>query len=386
MSEILLTQEVGSLAKPSWRVQPLAGQPVTAEHLDQAAEWAGRLDLDPAVSLAILETAQQEGGELSQETRYAIKQLAARYAIRLQEKAGLDILYDGEQDRPEMYQDAVSKTAGFSPRGRLRAFDNKSFLKSAVVEPPGFIASWYDAEFTRARQESERAIKVPITGAYTIADWSFDEFYRRRLDQGGQGLSSTAAKRAFVLDVAERVLRPNIASLLAAGAEWVQIDEPAATTKPDEVPLFVEAFNRSVAGLAGSFSVHICFSDYNLLFPYVSDLQNCNQFSLEFANRDGRDLGTDSVHRPAYEILQQFRQHTPDTGIGLGVTSVHDNVIEAPELVRDRVLRAVDIVDDPRLVYPSPDCGLRTRNWQVAFDKLRTTVEGTDLARQQLGA
>lgn len=382
MSNILLTQEVGSLSKPDWRVQPINGQPVTEPHIDQAVSWAERLDLDASEAEGVLRAAQAEGVNLSTESQQDIKLLAARFAIRLQEQAGLDILYDGEQDRPEMYQDAVSKTVGFEPRGRLRAFDNKSFLKSAVVDRPSVGQPWYSDEFSRIQTETSRAIKVPITGAYTIADWSFDEYYQKQREQGGLGLPPHEAKRAFVLDLAERVLRPNIASLIEAGANWVQIDEPAATTKPDEVPLFIESFNRSVAGLVGKFSVHICFSDYSLLFPHIEALENCGQFSLEFANRDKRDLGADKVHRPAYEILENFKQYAPDTAVGLGVTSVHDDEIETPRLVRDRILRAVDIFGDPTKIFPSPDCGLRTRSWDTAYDKLAVTVEGARLAEQ----
>ncbi len=384
MSELLLTQEVGSLAKPDWRVQPINGQPVSDTHISQAVGLAERLDIDTEETLSILQFAQQEGHNLSADSEQAIKLLAARYAIRLQEKAGLDILYDGEQDRPEMYQDAVEKIAGFEPRGRLRAFDNKSFLKSAITARPEFEEPWYDSEFLRAQHLTSRTVKVPITGAYTIADWSFDEYYQKRQQDGGLGLPIGEAKRAFVLDLADRVIRPAIASLVESGAEWVQIDEPAATTKPAEVPLFIESFNRSVAGLAGKFSVHICFSDYSLLFPHIEELENCSQFSLEFANRDSRDLGVDKHHRPAYEILHGFKQHAPDTAIGLGVTSVHDNSVEEVGVVRDRILRAVDIVGDPSKIYPSPDCGLRTRSWEVAYDKLVATVEGTQLARQAI--
>lgn len=384
MSEALLTQEVGSLAKPSWRVQPVNGIAVTEQHIQDATAWAERLNLDPVAAQVTLKAIQSEG-EVSPENLYALKFIAARYALRLQEKAGLDIIYDGEQDRPEMYQDAVQKTLGFRERGRLRAFDDKSFLKSAVVAPPEILAPWYTEEYIRASRLANRPVKVPITGAYTIADWSYDEYYHRSQARGGRGLNRADAKEAFVLDLADRVIRPNIQALLEKGAEWIQIDEPAATTKPEEVPLFIESFNRSVAGLAGKFSVHICFSDYSLLFPYVEKLENCSQFSLEFANRDPRGLGRDRAQRPAYEILDKFREHSPDTGIGLGVTSVHDNELESPELVRDRILRAVDIIDDPTLLYPSPDCGLRTRSWEVAFDKLQTTVEGTRLARQELG-
>lgn len=382
MGDILLTQEVGSLAKPSWRVQPLNGQPITDAHIGEAAVWGERLGFDPDEATAWLIAGQSQEGGLDVETRAGIQLLAARYAVRLQEAAGLDILYDGEQYRPEMYQSLIEQALGFEPRGRVRAFDNKSYLKSAVVETPGIPWPGYVEEFNRVRSLTDRQVKVPITGAYTAADWSFDEFYEKSAEKGGKGLPKDEARRAFVLDVAERVVRPHVASLVEAGADWVQIDEPAATTKPDEVGLFVESFNRSVAGLAGKFSVHICFSDYSLLFPHVADLENCSQFSLEFANRDGRELGVDASHRPAYEILGDFAEHTPDTAIGLGVTNIHIDDVETPELVRDRVLRAVEIVGDPTLVYPSPDCGLRTRSWDVAFAKLQATVEGTQLARE----
>lgn len=383
MSELLLTQEVGSLAKPNWRVQPVQTNTITNEHFTDAIAWAGRLDIDPQLPYDILRTAQAEP-ELTSESLHAIKGLSALYAVRLQEKAGLDILYDGEQDRPEMYQDAVDRTNGFEPRGRLRAFDNKSFLKSAVVETPSISTPWYVEELDRAKQATARLLKVPITGAYTLADWSFDEYYQKRSEKGGRGLPKNAARRAFVLDLAERVIRPNIASLLESGAEWIQIDEPAATTKPEEVPLFVEAFNTSVEGLVGKFSVHICFSDYNLLFPHIEQLENCAQYSLEFANRDSHELGTDATQRPAYEVLAKLRDHAPESGVGLGVTSVHDDTIEDPKVVRDRILRAVDILGDPTKVYPSPDCGLRTRSWDVALKKLETTVAGTRLAKSEL--
>ncbi|HEX5796757.1 MAG TPA: hypothetical protein VFX86_00015 [Candidatus Saccharimonadales bacterium] len=380
MSEVLQTQEVGSLAKPNWRVIPFREGRITADHLQEAEEWALRLDIDPERPLEVLVDAQTNlntQGRLEPDQAVAIRSLAARFAVRLQEKAGLDILYDGEQDRPEMYQAAVEGTVGFEPRGRVRAFDNKSYEKSAITSPPGLIKPWHVEEVVRLQALTNRDIKVPITGAYTIADWSFDEYYAREepLD---------TAKEKFVIDLARNVIRPNIESLLAKGVRWIQIDEPAATTKKDEVPLFIRAFNESVRGLAGRFSVHICFSDYSNLFPHIEQLEGCSQFSLEFANRDPHDLGRDKAHRPAYEILAGFKRHAPETAIGLGVSDVHDNEIESPQLIRDRILRAVDIVENPALVYPSPDCGLRTRSWDVAYDKLQAVAIGSGLAREQL--
>ncbi len=376
MTEALLTQEVGSLAKPNWRIAAVAGKEVTDQHVADALVWAERLGFDrDEIGLEfsrIRADANCTETECQDWAKEKARFLAARFAVRLQESAGLDIIYDGEQDRSEMYQHAASRTEGFEWRGRVRVFDNNSFRKAACTNPVGISEPWHTAEVDRLLEiGTEKRIKVPVTGAYTLADWSYDEHYGNRRD--------------FVLDLARNVVRPNVAALLEQGVTWVQIDEPAATTKPDEVPLFVESFNESVRDLLGQFSVHICFSDYSLLFPHVEELENCSQFSLEFANRDGAELGVDATHRTAYEILADVKRHNPDTGVGLGVVSIHEDKLETPLLVRDRVLRAVDLLGDPTKVFPSPDCGLRTRSWQVAYEKLSRTVEGARLARQELG-
>lgn len=375
MSEKLLTQEVGSLAKPNWRVEPIRTGTLTGQHIADAVAWSERLGIGPDTTEHRFQTLR--GGLASPDpdqqawAKDGLRHEAARFAIALQERAGIDIVYDGEQDRSEMYQHAVERTNGFEWRGRVRAFDNKSYRKAARVGALSIDQPWHSSEVDRLASLTDKPIKVPITGAYTLAAWSYDE----TLDGNRQ---------EFIRSLARDVVRPNIEALIAQGVEWVQIDEPAATTVPGEVPLFVESFNESTRDLIGKFSVHICFSDYSLLFPHVAKLDNCSQFSLEFANRDGRDLGTDAASRPAYEVLRQCVQHCPETGVGLGVTSVHDDQLETPELVRDRILRAVELVGDPADVYPSPDCGLRTRLWDVAFDKLRITAEGAQLARATL--
>lgn len=376
MSEALLTQEVGSLAKPNWRVAAVAGSEITDAHVADALVWADRLGLDrDEIDLKFRHIRDDAGCPEEQCQDWAKESarfLAARFAVRLQETAGLDIIYDGEQDRSEMYQHAADRTEGLEWRGRVRVFDNNSYRKAACTAPVGILEPWHTDEVDRLLEiGTEKLIKVPVTGAYTLADWSYDEHYGNRRD--------------FVLDLARNVVRPNVVSLLEQGVSWIQIDEPAATTKPDEVPLFVESFNESVQGLLGQFSVHICFSDYSLLFPHVEELENCSQFSLEFANRDGAQLGVDAAHRPAYEILADLRRHNPSAGVGLGVVSIHEDALESPLLVRDRVLRAVDLLGDPAKVFPSPDCGLRTRSWEVAYEKLAITVAGTLLARQELG-
>jgi 5-methyltetrahydropteroyltriglutamate--homocysteine methyltransferase len=267
----------------------------------------------------------------------------------------------------------------------VRSFDNKYYSKAAVVEPPSVEGPQDVDEFRFVQAHTDRMVKVPLTGAYTMVDWSYDEHYSHEGALGASAEHRYEGRRRFVADVAERVIRPNVEGLVAAGARWLQIDEPAATTKPDEVPLVVLGFNAAFRGVeAIRKSMHICFSDYNALWPHVLDLEDCLELQLEFANRDSRDLGTREEDRPGYaETLKLFREHGYPN-VGLGVLDIHSDFVEPAELVRDRVLYAVDVLGDPARIQVNPDCGLRTRSWDVVYEKLANMVEGTRLAEREL--
>jgi 5-methyltetrahydropteroyltriglutamate--homocysteine methyltransferase len=170
------------------------------------------------------------------------------------------------------------------------------------------------------------------------------------------------------------VIRPNLKALEKAGARVVQIDEPAATTHPEEVDIFVEGFNAATEGLKPKVTAHICYSDYRLLYPAVLEMKRCSQFAWEFANRDA-NFGD------GYKPLELFREYDDGREVGLGVVDVHVSRVESPEEVRDRILKAAKVLGDEDRIYVNPDCGLRTRTWKVAFEKLRNMVRGARLAR-----
>ena len=388
MKEQYITHEVGSLAKPEWRVKAIAGNTITETDVNLASYWGERLDIDYKQLVEVLSQAKEipAGSKLPLSERKFIRDSAAMYATRLQEKAGLDVVYDGEQDRVEMYEHAVKNSNGFEFRGSVRAFDNRYYSKAAIVDIPSIDKPWHVNELLRLQEITKSTIKVPITGAYTIAAWSFDEKYQK---VGGLGTkegmkANENAREEFVMDVASKLLRPNIEALIEKGAKWIQIDEPAATTIPSEVPLFVKSFNESIKGLTGAeFSVHICYSDYTLLFPHIQKMENCAQYSLELANKDSTELGIGDKDRKGYEVLKLFNDHNVSGRIGLGVTDIHSDFDESAELVRDRILYASKILGPDR-VNPSPDCGLRTRTWEVAFGKMERTVQGARLAEKRL--
>jgi 5-methyltetrahydropteroyltriglutamate--homocysteine methyltransferase len=374
-----LTREIGSLAKPPWRVKSFAGRSLEDEDVAEAERWGKRLEVEGYEELV-------EGLRSGSLTHSQVDDWAAMYAIRLLEKAGLDVVYDGEQRRTEMYDHVAAHARGFEPRGTVRSFDNKYYAKAAVVEPPSVAGPQDVEEFQFVRARTDRAVKVPLTGAYTMEDWSYDEHYAREGALGASAERRYEARRRFVADVAEHVIRPNVHGLVEAGADWIQIDEPAATTKPDEVPLVVHGFNVALSGVEAGVkkSMHICFSDYSALWPHVLELEDCLELQLEFANRDSRELGTDDDDRPGYrDTLRLFKEHGyPD--VGLGVLDIHSDFVEPAELVRDRVLYAVKVLDDPARIQVNPDCGLRTRNWDVVYDKLVNMVQGTRLAEDVL--
>src|ERR1700741_197020 len=119
----LLTHEVGSLDKPGWRVKAYAGQALQDRDLEEARTWGERLGVpDYERLLDLLHRAP-----FTKEQRVEIQRWSSLYALRLEESAGLDVVYDGEQQRTEMYDWAVAHTNGFEWRGSVRAFDNKYY-------------------------------------------------------------------------------------------------------------------------------------------------------------------------------------------------------------------------------------------------------------------
>lgn len=382
MSELLPTQEVGSLAKPRWMVKGYAGDKIGGEELKEVVDWGSKLGFKDVSEL--IKTLKMPD---SKERKREILKWSARYAIHLLEVAGLDIVFDGEQWRSEMYEHVIRNVHGFEFLGYVRSFDYRYFKKAACIDRPEYIRSFYLDEFLYTRSQTKRKVKIPFTGPYTLVDWSFNEYYEKRQttvkDFRARRLN---ARRELIFDLIKNVIRPEIKALVDHGAKWIQIDEPAATTNPskEEMELFVEAFNETVKGFDCIFSLHNCYSDYKLLAKYACELKNCYQLSLEFANRDSTQPGTDSNSRVGYGVLKNFEDYGFEGKYAPGVIDVHTNFIEPPELVRDRLFYVAKIIRDPRRIYASPDCGLRTRSWDVSFTKLKNMVLGANMAREIL--
>lgn len=381
----LLLHEIGSLAKPSWRVKPFIGMPLDDEDIIKAKKFGKLLDIDDKDELIDILEKRDNFDDADKET---IVHFSSLYATRLLEKAGLDLVYDGEQHRIEMYEHPIRKMEGFEFKGHVRSFDNKYYNKASCVGELKLKEDLHLNEFERIKSFTNKPVKIPITGAYTLVDWSYDEHFIKDISIGESGIreKKKKARRKFFKEMSTEIIYPTIESLIDEGAEFIQIDEPAATTKRDEIPEFISTIKDSIGDLSNRafFTVHICFSDYTLLFPHIKELQGyIDEVHLEYANRDTREPGVEPKRRTGYEILNSLK----DTRfiVGLGVLDVHTNYIEPPHLIRDRILYANDVIGDPNRLFIAPDCGLRTRTWDVVYEKLKNMAEGRNLASREMG-
>ncbi len=371
------TQEVGSLAKPAWLVKGLRGERVSAADLADLQEWAKVLRFTREAR----RVSELVGTPPGPRRDLELRDLASHHQVKLLETAGLDYVFDGEVHRVEMYEHPIRHCEGFTFYGHVRSFDNKYYRKAAATGEVGFKVPYHLEEFEYVDSKAKRTVKVPVTGPYTLADWSFNEFYLKRAAKGRKrkrvrGLYADA-KRELALDIARKVIRPNLKALIEAGAPVVQVDEPAATAHPDEVDTFVEAFNEATRGLSAEFPVHICLSDYRVLYPAALEMKRCSMWMWELANK--------AASEDAYRFLDLMDEFGDHRKVGVGVVDSHSDTVESAELVRDRLLRASEVLEDPERTFVNPDCGLRTRSLDVAFEKLQNMVEGAKLAREVVG-
>ena len=373
---------MGSLAKPGWRLKAYNGKSVSNVEIAEAVNWGKKLGVS---NLGKLVTLLSEGD--SPGRKRALLEWSAKYAIRFFETAGLDIVFDGEQWRSEMYEHVIRTVAGFKFLGYVKSFDFRYFNKAACTDKLKYVKSPYLDEFLFTKENTEKKIKVPFTGSYTLVDWTFNEYYEKKFSGEILGFKRRKfeAKREFLFDFIREVIRPEINKLVDSGAKWIQIDEPAATTNQtdEEMEFFVESFNETVKGFNCVFSLHNCYSHYEVLAKYACELRNCSQLSLEFANRDNRQTGMENA-RTGYKEIELFEEYGFQGNYGLGVIDVHTDFVEPAELVRDRILYVAKMIGDPSRIYVSTDCGLRTRTWEISFKKLKNMVLGAKMARHVL--
>ncbi len=293
-------------------------------------------------------------GEIDRKELRTLEEKATAFWIETQEELDIDVVVDGEMYRGDMVAYFAETLAGFTLGGLVRSYGNRYYKKPIITGPvrwPGPVT----VEWWRFAQErTERPVKGMLTGPYTIMDWSFNEYYPTRADA--------------TLALAKEI-RKEVEALAEAGAKIIQIDEPALSVRPEELPLASEALELVTRDLSVYFVTHICYGAFEFIYPRMLDLPMDN-FDLEMSNSD-------------LDLLELFVRHPFTKDFSFGCLDVHSHKIESPETVTARLKQVLESLS-PEQVWVDPDCGLKTRTVEEAVEKLRVMVGQTEALRATL--
>jgi 5-methyltetrahydropteroyltriglutamate--homocysteine methyltransferase len=290
---------------------------------------------------------------------------ATLLAIRAQEDARLDIITDGEICRESYSNRFATALDGVDIDNPGTALD-RSGHPNPVPRVVGPIRRKHpveveDLKFLRAH--TPRTIKITIPGPFTMAQQAQDDYY--------------GSREALAFGYAEAV-NEEVRDLFAAGADIVQLDEPYLQARPAEAQQYgVKVINRALDGVTGTTAVHICFGYAAIIherpagYSFLPELAacDCDQISIETA-QSGLDCS----------VLSSLDGKT----IILGVLDLADPAVESPEVVVERVRRALPYVPASRIVL-APDCGMKYLPRETAFGKLTAMTAAAVRLRAELG-
>ena len=289
---------------------------------------------------------------------------ATLLAIRDQERAGLDIITDGEQRR-ESYSNRFATALAGIDLERPGTTANRTGGFSTVPRVIGPIRRRHpvevgDVEFLRAN--TDRMIKMTVPGPFTMSVQCQDDFYHN--------------EEKLALDYASAV-NAEIKDLFAAGADIVQLDEPWMQSRPQQARRFgVAALDAALDGVTGTTAVHICFG----YAAVVKDKPSGYSFLSEL---ERSAVGQVSIEAAQPRLDLSILRHLPSKTIILGVIDLSDPAVETPATVADRIRNALPFVPAERIVV-APDCGLKYLSREVAYGKMRAMVEGARIVREEL--
>src|SRR5947207_6711309 len=287
-------------------------------------------------------------------------------AIRAQERAGLDIVTDGEIRRESYSNRFATALDGVDLDNPGTALD-RSGHSNPVPRIVGKIRRRHPVEvddITFLRRHTDRKTKITVPGPFTMLQQAQNDFYK--------------TEEEAAMDYAAAV-NEEIRDLFAAGADYVQVDEPYMQARPEKARQYgLKALNRALEGIAGTTIVHICFgyaaiiherpSGYSFL-PELADC-TCRQISIETA-QSSLDCSV-LTKLPGKQIL-------------LGTIDLSDMNVETPETVAARIRRALPFVT-PQDILVATDCGMKYLPREVANGKMRSMVEGAAIVRNELAS
>jgi 5-methyltetrahydropteroyltriglutamate--homocysteine methyltransferase len=337
----LTTTVVGSYPQPDWLID--------RERLGERLPPRVRARELWRISERFLEEAQDD---------------ATRNAVQDMERAGVDVITDGEMRR-ESYSNRFATALDGVDLDEPGVALDRTGHENPVPRIVGPIrrtrpVEVRDVEFLRSI--TDRRIKITVPGPFTMTQQAQNDHY--------------ADARSVARAYAEAV-NQELRDLKAAGADVVQIDEPYLQARPEPAREYaIEAINRALDGIEGDTVVHTCFGYAHIVhdrpsgYPFLCELNDClaTHLSIEAA-QPGLDP----------EVLRDL----PDKTIILGVLDLGASEAETPDVVAERIRKALTVVTPERLVV-APDCGMKYLRRELAFRKLEAMVVGARLVREEL--
>ncbi|MGH7906501.1 MAG: uroporphyrinogen decarboxylase family protein [Candidatus Binataceae bacterium] len=285
-------------------------------------------------------------------------------AIHEMERAGVDIISDGEMRRESYSNRFANALGGIDPHRIGHNMDRTGkphevpFVSGAIrrIAP----IELRDLEFLRAH--TAKRIRITLPGPFTMTQQAENGYY--------------PSEEAMAMAYAEAV-NAEIKDLFAAGADVVQLDEPYVQARHEKAKQFaIKAVNRALDGVKGTTALHLCMG-------YAHVVKHPKPTSYSFLP----ELEDSAVDQVSIEAAQPHADLSPlksmSKTIILGVIDMADLNVETAEAVAGRIRAALDFVPATRLVI-APDCGMKYLARDVAFGKLKAMVEGAKIVRREL--
>jgi 5-methyltetrahydropteroyltriglutamate--homocysteine methyltransferase len=286
-------------------------------------------------------------------------------AIRDMERAGIDILTDGEIRRESYSNRFATALDGIDADdpGVIRDRRGNETRVPRVVGPIRRARAVEVRDMEFLRRHTDRPAKITLPGPFTLSQQARDEFYRD--------------PEALAMDFAAAV-NAEARELEAAGADVIQLDEPWLRNDPEAAARYaVRAIDRALAGIAVPTAIHLCFGYAAVVrqpkatgYAFLAQLADSTvaQISIEAA-QPKVDLG----------VLAELSGKT----VVLGVIDLGEPAVETPEQVAARIRAGLRHLPPERLIA-APDCGMKYLSRETAFGKLRALAAGARLVRAEL--
>ncbi|HWP17436.1 MAG TPA: uroporphyrinogen decarboxylase family protein [Xanthobacteraceae bacterium] len=341
--QLLPTTVVGSYPQPAWLVDETIFKSQTVPRVRMKEIWR--------VAEPYLEQAQDD---------------ATLIAIRDMERAGIDIITDGEMRRESYSNRFATALEGVDidkpamVRARAGAGVETALPRVVAKVRRRNAVEVRDMEFLR--RNTDRLAKITLPGPFTMTQQVQNEFYK---DQEELAMDYAVAVNEEAKD------------LVKAGADVIQLDEPWLRNDPDGARRYaIKAINRALDGITVPTVVHLCFG-YAFL---VKNKASSYFFLEELADSTAQQISIESA-QPNIDL--GVLKNLSNKKIMLGVINLGDQIVERPEQVAERIRAGLKHVTPDRLI-PAPDCGMKYMTREVAFGKLKALAEGAAMVRREL--